>query len=76
MYADDSNENFRAKRARFRSGGTLPKHGFLPEQKKAHTIGETLIKPCAFEMVRLILVEKASRKNSRFHCTTILLECE
>ena len=79
MYADDSNDNFRVKRARFRAGGTLPKHGFLPEQKmavevsytvalkiakakKAHTIGEVLVKPCVLEMVRLMLGEEASRK--------------
>ena len=34
----------------------------IAKAKKAHTIGEVLVKPCALEMVRLMLGEEASRK--------------
>jgi hypothetical protein len=70
-YSSASADVFRANKARFEKGGTLPMLGFVPtqkpcfeasykvayriaKQKKPHTIGETLVKPCALEIVELV----------------------
>ena len=37
----------------------------VAKAKKAHTIGETLLKPCILESVKLMLVEKASQTMKR-----------
>ena len=66
------------KRARFELSGTLDVRGYVPEKKphlkasfcvalkiakeKPHTIAETLIKPCAIEMVELVCGNDAKQK--------------
>ena len=70
-FANDNEDIFRAKKAKFEKSGTLPKFGFCPTQKpcleasykvayriakqrKPHTIGETLVKSCALDLVELV----------------------
>ena len=45
----------------------------IAKHKKSNTIGETLIKSCALNMVKLILGETAQRKFSKCHYLTTQL---
>lgn len=37
----------------------------IVKEKKPHTIGETLVKPCGLEMVKLVLGENAAMQLSQ-----------
>ena len=81
-----------AKRARFRTAGTLPKLGFcsadkagleasyrvayrIAKEKKPHTIGERLIKPCAIEMVELVCGVEQKRKLEKIALSNDTIRC-
>ena len=46
----------------------------IAKQTKPNSIGETLVKPCAVTMVKLILGESAPKKKSKYLCLIIPLE--
>ncbi|XP_042215729.1 zinc finger BED domain-containing protein 5-like [Homarus americanus] len=43
----------------------------IAKRKKPHTIGETLIKPCAAKMVKRFLERQVNVKFNKFPCQTI-----
>ena len=43
----------------------------IAKENKPHTVGETLIKPCAKKMVEIVLGKEAGKKIALYHCRTI-----
>ena len=41
---------------------------YVPKAKKPHTIGETLLKPCILESVKLMLGKKHLKQCNKSHC--------
>ncbi|XP_029348266.1 protein ZBED8-like [Acyrthosiphon pisum] len=54
QHASDSLEVFQIKKARFEKAASYKVAYRIARSKKPHTIGESLIKPCALEMVELV----------------------